>query len=187
MLDAHDFTMSHYLLSSLPYHLILFLIACSFSPSLSQPITPKPINDHSTRFGSIARTHELPPRSLIHAEVHLGAVPYGVKIRPLNFFSPVIAAAGFAESFYTQVMAQALERIEDGAGRFGELRFTRGEVFLSFRGLIKPAVDWEMVYEFAKWMRDRAELGLVGMYKGAIWNEGFMQYVEIFFGTERRD
>lgn len=83
-------------------------------------------------------------------------------------------------------MAQALERIEDGAGRFGELRFTRGEVFLSFKGLIVPTVDWEMVYEFAKWMRDRAELGLVGVYRGAIWNEGFMQYVEIFFGTERR-
>ena len=178
--------MPHHLLSSLPCHLIIFLIACSFSPSLSQPITPNSVNDHSTRFGSTACTHELPPRSLIHAEVHLGTVPYGVKIRPINLFSPVIAAAGFAESFYTEVMAQALERIEDGAGRFREFRFTRGEVFLSFKALIVPAVDWEMVYEFAKWMRDRAELGLVGVYRGAIWNEGFMQYVEIFFGTERR-
>ena len=146
------------------------------------------------------RTHELTPdlddhtsanlflsRGLFTAELYLGTAPYGVRIRPLNLMSPIVTAAGFAQSFYAGVMVEALERIEDGTGRFVELRFVRGELFLSFEGMIRRAVDWEMIYEFAKWMRDRAELGLVGTYHGVIFNERTAQYVEIVCGIISRE
>lgn len=79
-------------------------------------------------------------------------------------------------------MESALEHIQGGIGRWADLRYSYGEVYLSFKGLFTRVVDWEMIYEFAKWMRDRAELGLVGIYRGAIWSIDGEQYVRIVFG-----
>ena len=170
-------------------YLATFLIVC-FLPicfAISKPLYPDTSHLRSSWASSDLSTTQLSPRAIWDTESHVGSVPYGVRLYPLSLFSPVIAAAGFAESFYAQVMAQALERIEDGAGRFAELIFTKGEVFMSFKGLTRPIVDWEMVYEFAKWMRDRARLGLVGIYRGRIWSKSNMHTVEILFGIVGMD
>ena len=132
--------------------------------------------------GDGSTSNALLPRGPFDPELQLGRQGYNVQIQPLNLVSPVISSAGFARVFYSQVMASAWAHIQQGTGRWADLRYTYGEVYLSFKGLFTRVVDWEMIYEFAKWMRDRAELGMVGLYRGAIWSLDEEQYVRIVFG-----
>ena len=132
-------------------------------------------------------TNALSPRGPFDPELQLGRQGYNVQIQPLRLVSPSISSVRFAISFYSWVMESALEHIQGGIGRWADLRYTYGEIYLSFKGLFTRVVDWEMIYEFAKWMRDRAELGLVGLYRGAIWNVDGEQYVRIVFGIMGMD
>lgn len=59
----------------------------------------------------------------------------------MNLISPIATAAGSAEALYDQVMASAMAHLETGIGRFAELRFRVGILFLSFTVMMFCIVD----------------------------------------------